>query len=373
LAGIYLHIPYCKQACFYCDFHFSTNQKTRAAMLEAMLKEIQLRKNDLSEPIRTVYFGGGTPSILTKEELSALMGGLKQHFDILPEAEITLEANPDDLHEEKLVSLLKLGINRLSIGIQSFIDRDLKGMNRAHLAHEAIQSVRLAQTMGFSNISIDLMYGLPDLQAEEWKENLEQAIELDVQHVSAYCLTIEPKTVFGKWKKQQKLKEIDEELSAHQFEYMIDRLTAAGFEQYEVSNFAKIGYYSQHNSSYWLGTPYLGIGPGAHSYQADTRSFHVANNANYIAALTEGRLPLTIERLSREDQINEYFLTRLRTIWGCDLAELRQRYDFELTEVQEALIRSFQERKWLYKKENTLLLSASGRLLADEITLQLLS
>lgn len=373
MAGIYIHIPFCKQACHYCDFHFSTTLSLKESFLEALKKEIFLQKNFLNEEkIQTLYFGGGTPSLLQTAEIEDILITLKQHFKFSDNLEFTLEANPDDLTIEKLKGLKSAGINRLSIGIQSFLEKNLKFTNRAHNATEAIKSFQDARHIGFDNISIDLMYGLPDLSLEDWKQNLETAIKLSPEHISAYCLTIEERTVFGNWHKKGKLTETSDEVSAAQFEMMIEMLRKAGYEQYEVSNFCKPGYESKHNSSYWLGKAYLGLGPSAHSFDGkNKRFFNISNNRLYIKAIAIDKVFNEEEYLSNENLIAEHLLTRLRSKWGSEMDYLLHLgYDVKKEKAKE--IEILKSKKLLIESGNLLTLTEEGRLLADEITLQLM-
>lgn len=369
MAGIYLHIPFCRQACHYCDFHFSTNAGIQPQLVDAMAEEIVLRGSYLKgEPVETVYFGGGTPSLLEAKELALLMNTLRKTHELLPESEITLEANPDDVTPERLQSWRSIGINRLSIGIQSFDDPVLKYLNRIHSSGTAIRSVDLARAAGFQNFSIDLMYAIPGQSKEDWEKNLRQAIELEPPHISAYTLTIEEKTVFGNWTSRGKMKAVDESAAAEQLETLMDRLSSAGYRQYEISNFARFGYESRHNSSYWKGVAYLGIGPSAHSYDHQTRQFNVANNHSYVRALKEKKIPAETEVLAKKDHINEYILTTLRTDLGCDLALLIQRHGYDLVKEHATYLTGLQAHQLITLQDQLLRLTPSGRLLADKIS-----
>ena len=296
MAGIYIHIPFCKQACHYCDFHFSTNTRTQKQLLQCLSKELHIQQNYLEgERISTIYFGGGTPSLLAPAEINSLLETIDKHFDITPDAEITLEANPDDLAYQKLFELKKVGVNRLSIGIQTFDDSILKFLNRAHDASLAVSSFNDARRVGFDNISIDLMYALPGQSFDDWRKNVQRAIELNPDHISAYSLTIEEKTVFGKWAGKNKITPVDNDVSAQELLLLMDELEQAGYLHYEVSNFSKGGYMSKHNSSYWKAAKYLGIGPSAHSYNGISRQFNVSNNHLYVNSIEIGQIPATIE------------------------------------------------------------------------------
>ena len=325
---IYIHIPFCKQKCSYCNFHFSTSLNFKDEMLDAMKKEIFLRKDELqNKNLQSLYFGGGTPSVLSADEIKSLIDEVLKHFNFNNDIEITLEANPDDLNSQFLKGLASSPVNRLSIGTQSFFDEDLKLMNRAHNASEAEGSIKRAQDFGFENLSIDLIYGSPTSNLEIWKENLNKTIALEVPHISSYALTVEPKTVLENWISKGKVSNPKEEEQNREFYYMIDFLKDHGFNHYEVSNFAKEGFYSRHNSAYWKYQEYLGIGPSAHSYNGnDVRSWNVANNQQYIKKLNSNILAKETEILSQQDQFNEMIMIGLRTIWGVDLISLNQKF-----------------------------------------------
>jgi oxygen-independent coproporphyrinogen-3 oxidase len=365
---LYVHIPFCRQACHYCDFHFSTNTSNKRAIVEAIAKEIVMRKDYLpGKELQTIYFGGGTPSLLDTFELSFLMETIRKHFNVDPDAEITLEANPDDLNKEKLIQLHAAGINRLSIGIQSFHEPHLKYLNRIHDAYEAGNCVKLAQDTGIGNISIDLIYAIPAADHTILRQDIQKAFELDVAHISAYCLTIEPQTAFGSWLKKKQIKPIDEEFAAVQFEILIEGLAANGYEQYEISNFARNGQYSRHNSSYWKQRPYLGVGPSAHSYNQVSREYNVSNNAQYLKAISGHKTPSTIEILSPADQTNEYLLTGLRTKWGCQLSVLDQLSNSRFELENRAGISQMAQKGWLFTNNGTILLTQAGKLFADRV------
>ncbi len=368
MAGIYIHIPFCKQACHYCDFHFSTNLGHRQEMVAALASELALRKNYLrGESVSTIYLGGGTPSLLESQHLKLLLDTVRSEFQVVIGAEVTLEANPDDLSRERLDALMAVGINRLSIGVQSFHDHVLQFMNRAHNAAEAIQSIDEARKAGFKNISLDLIYAVPGQSTAQWKECLFKAIDLAPQHISAYSLTIEKNTVFGRQQSLGKLKPAEDEIAAQEFEVMVEILTAAGYDHYEISNFAHPGYHSRHNTSYWKQIPYLGIGPSAHSYDGDARQFNARNNALYVKGLHNGTIPFEKEVLSRENKINEYIVTTLRTTWGCDLQKLAKDFEFDLYNESKNYIDSLVARKLTTLEGGILRLTQEGRLLADKI------
>ncbi|WP_242133665.1 radical SAM family heme chaperone HemW [Aestuariivivens marinum] len=340
MSGIYIHIPFCKQACYYCDFHFSTSLKKKEELILALVKELELRKEELQEPVETIYFGGGTPSLLTIEELQFLINEVYKNYTISENPEITLEANPDDLIENPLSpraesrgltskSIFKeyktLGINRLSIGIQSFFEDDLKNMNRAHNAAEAKRCLEEA-TKYFNNITIDLIYGIPNMDLKKWDKNLEQAFNFGINHISSYALTVEPKTALDSFIKKGIYPPLDENLALQHFNHLVERTTQEGFVHYEISNFGKPNYFSKHNTSYWQGKPYLGIGPSAHSFNGNERSWNVSNNTKYIQAIQKGALPCTVEKLTKVDHFNEYVMTGLRTIWGISLEKIETHF-----------------------------------------------
>lgn len=329
MAGIYLHIPFCKQACYYCDFHFSTSLKKKEELVSCLVKELELRKEELlNETIETIYFGGGTPSLLSIDELQLLIDIIYQNYTVLENPEITLEANPDDLSKEKIIELSKTSINRLSIGIQSFFEEDLQLMNRAHNAQEAKNCLSVA-TRYLDNITIDLIYGVPNMSNERWRENLQIAFDFGINHISSYALTVEPKTALDSFIKQGKYPDVDEAVAKEHFDILIAETAKNGFVHYEISNFGKPNYFSKHNTSYWLGKKYIGIGPSAHSFNKTHRSWNVANNVKYIKTIQEGNLPLEQEELTKEDQFNEYLMTGLRTIWGVSLGKITQEFGEE--------------------------------------------
>jgi oxygen-independent coproporphyrinogen III oxidase len=368
MAGLYIHIPFCKQACHYCDFHFSTNQAIKTTLVNAIADELIIQKDYLNgEGIKTIYFGGGTPSLLSDAELQTIFSAIHENFSVDVNAEITLEANPDDLSKDKLASIKNAGFNRLSIGIQSFDDVLLKFLNRAHSKQSAIQSVKDAASMGFNNISIDLIYAIPGLDSEAWKKNISQALELNPVHISSYSLTIEERTAFGRWSAAGKLKPIEDDIAAEQLEILMQELEIAGFDQYEVSNFGKPDFYSQHNSSYWKQEKYLGVGPSAHSFNGVSRQFNISNNHLYIKAIAKGEIPADFELLNREDKINEYLLTTLRTSWGCDLNFLKKEFSYDLIKNNIQYIDSLEHNRLVEVNKEVLKLTRAGKLLADKI------
>ncbi|TND10513.1 MAG: putative oxygen-independent coproporphyrinogen III oxidase [Bacteroidetes bacterium] len=368
MPGIYIHIPFCKQACHYCDFHFSTSQKMVVPMLRAMQKEITGRlQESANEETATVYFGGGTPSLVPPDELARMLGLLRENYRVQEDAEITLEANPDDLNDVYLRRLKEIGINRLSIGIQSFREQDLALMNRVHTAGEALDCVKRAQAAGFGNITIDLIYGIPGLENADWKKNLETAFGLQVPHISSYCLTVEPRTALAHFVQTGKVKPVDEQLASQQFRILMQRMNENGFAHYEISNFAKPGFLSRHNSSYWSGEKYIGIGPSAHSFDGKKRRWNLANNAQYAAKIQSGETYWEEETLTPAQRYNEYVMISLRTSRGCDLQQIEKNFgaekrDYLLGEAAPYLLSGD-----LLREENILRLSEQGKLLADRI------
>ncbi|WP_018476266.1 radical SAM family heme chaperone HemW [Pontibacter roseus] len=372
MSGIYLHIPFCKQACHYCDFHFSTSMGHKEATIQAIARELALRQDYLQgQPVHTIYFGGGTPSLLTQSELQLLLQTIKGLFIVSEDAEITLEANPDDLSPEKLLELKAAGINRLSIGLQSFHEPHLRLMNRAHSATESLQCVKDAQAAGFDNITVDLIYGIPAPDHSIWLQDLQTLFSLNVQHVSCYGLTIEPDTAFGRWSKKGSFKPSEDEFTAEQFEILLEQMKQHGFVQYEVSNFSQPGYESRHNSNYWRGVHYLGVGPSAHSFNGHSRQYNVSHNRKYTEAIGQDVVPFELEELTLADQANDYLLTTLRTIWGCDLGILRDRYSYDVQATHSAYLQELQQKGLATLQDDVLYLTDKGKLLADQITLDL--
>ena len=326
MAGIYIHIPFCKQACHYCDFHFSTSLKKKEELIQALVAELELRKDELkNQTVETIYFGGGTPSLLSIDELQFLIDAVYKNFKVSNHPEITIEANPDDLSKNLIIQLSKSPINRLSIGIQSFFEDDLKSMNRAHNAKEAKDCLKEATRL-FNNITVDLIYGIPNMSLEKWNENLQIAFDFGVNHISSYALTVEPKTALDSFIKKGTYPPIDETLALQHFNHLVAETEKQGFVHYEVSNFGKPNYFSKHNPSYWQGKPYMGIGPSAHSFNGTQRSWNVANNTKYIKSIREHKLPSEMELLSKKDRFNEYVMTGLRTIWGISLNKIESEF-----------------------------------------------
>ena len=325
MAGIYIHIPFCKQACHYCDFHFSTSTKKKNELLAAICSEIELRKSEISVPVKTIYFGGGTPSLLNKEEIDLLIGEVYKNFEVEENIEVTLEANPDDLTKGNLYQLSKTKVNRLSIGVQSFFEEDLTLMNRAHNALEAKQCLTMA-TQYFDNISVDLIYGIPGLDDNRWEESLDTIIAFGIPHVSCYALTVEPKTVLKKLIKNGEIAPVSEINSHRQYLILLDKMKKEGYVNYEFSNFGKQGYFSENNTAYWQGKSYLGLGPSAHSFDGNIRSWNISNNIQYINQIQIGKLPIKRETLSKTDRYNEYLMTGLRTMSGVSLNKVKNNF-----------------------------------------------
>jgi oxygen-independent coproporphyrinogen III oxidase len=347
-------------------------------MVEAICREIGMQKDylrtrltaDSSEsriPLETVYFGGGTPSLLEEEDFRLIFGTIEQYFYLLPQAEVTLEANPDDLSLDKLQLFCRFPINRLSIGIQSFHENHLQYLNRAHSAGQAETCVQLARQAGFDNISIDLIYAIPAEGHRIWQYDLERAMQLGVTHISSYCLTIEPQTAFGKWLKKGKIKAVEEEFAAKQFEMLVEYLNQHGFEHYEVSNFAQPGCYSRHNTSYWQQHHYLGVGPSAHSYNGSNRQYNIANNAQYLQAIAVGNVPYMDEKLSTYDQVNEYVMTSLRTQWGCNTRKIMSDHQVDFLQMHHAYLTQCLHKGLLTMEAGVIRLTTQGKLLADQI------
>ena len=373
MSGIYIHIPFCKKACNYCNFHFSTSLRTKRDLLDALKKEILLQKNYLeNDKISTIYFGGGTPSLLSAAELNEIFETIFKIHAVSDNPEITLEANPDDLTRLYLDDLKKnTPINRFSIGVQSFFDEDLIFMNRAHNAAQADTAIKYAQDIGFKNLTIDLIYGVPTSDNQRWKENLDKALTYNLPHISSYALTVESGTALYSQIKKKKVAPVDDEKTAQQFDILVQSLRLNGYEQYEISNFAREGKRAQHNSNYWLGEKYLGIGPSAHSFNSVSRQWNVANNPDYIKSLVENKIPMTIEILTPDQSYNEYVLTRLRTVWGCNIQEITEKfgkkYEIHLNKISEKFI----ECGWITKTANIYTLTDPGKLMADFITREL--
>ena len=390
MSGIYIHIPFCKQACHYCDFHFSTSLKKKDEMILALAKEIEMRKSEFQDEIvETIYFGGGTHSILSIEDLRFLIDAVYRNYKVVENPEITLEANPDDLHldfarfdYEKDLSVRaksrtifeaykEIGINRLSIGIQSFFEDDLKLMNRAHNAEESKKCLEIASQY-FDNISIDLIYGIPEMSNEKWLQNIETALSFGVPHISSYALTVEPKTALHSFIQKGIIPQPDDEVAQKHFHILVDKLSENGFIHYELSNFGKENYFSKNNSSYWLGKKYIGIGPSAHSYDGKNRGWNVSNNSLYIKSIQENKLPIEIETLTKTDRYNEYIMTGLRTIWGVSLERVEQEFgktylNYLLNQSKKHIEQALLEFVKSSEVETVLKTTKKGKFLSDGI------
>jgi oxygen-independent coproporphyrinogen III oxidase len=368
MAGIYIHIPFCKQACNYCNFYFSTSLQHKNEVLSAILLEIKERKHYLGgEKIDTVYFGGGTPSILSGDEIKLIFETIYSQYDVINDAEITIEANPDDLTASKLKTFKATPINRFSIGIQSFFDSDLRYMNRAHTAAEGFDCIARAQDSGFENISIDLIYGTPTLSNEDWLSNLNKSVEVAVSHISAYALTVETNTPLATLIRKKVLAPINENNTSEQFLTMVSFLNDHAFEQYEISNFCIDQQYARHNSAYWKGVPYLGIGPSAHSYNGESRSWNVSSNMTYVKDVLSGKCHFTTEVLAPHDILNETIMTGLRTKWGVDLKSIELAYGASILEEMYYNLQENALPNWYQIENNILTLTKEGRLFADKI------
>jgi oxygen-independent coproporphyrinogen III oxidase len=367
MSGIYIHIPFCKQACHYCDFHFSTSMKKKDEMVLALAKEITMRKNEfLNETVETIYFGGGTPSILPISDIRFLIDEVYKNFKVIDNPEITLEANPDDLSQQRIIELSNTPINRLSIGVQSFFEADLKLMNRAHNVEEAKKCLEQA-TQYFDNISIDLIYGIPGLSNEKWKANIQTALSFGVPHISSYALTVEPKTALHTFIQKGVIPELDDEVASTQFQILLETLEENDFIHYELSNFGKEGYFSKNNSAYWLGKKYLGIGPSAHSFDGISRGWNVSNNVVYLKSLQADRLPLEKEKLTTTDRYNEYIMTGLRTIWGVSLEKIEKEFGKNYLDYLNQQTAKYIEDHLLFVDENILRTTRKGKFLSDGI------
>jgi oxygen-independent coproporphyrinogen-3 oxidase len=371
MSGIYIHIPFCKQACHYCDFHFSTSIKKKDEMVLALAKELQLRKDEFQfdaefQCIETIYFGGGTPSVLNVEDVRLLIDTVRQNYPVSQNPEITLEANPDDLSEENLKAFAAIGINRLSIGIQSFFEEDLELMHRAHNSAQAKKCLELA-TRYFDNISLDLIYGIPGMTNERWQQNIETALSFGIPHISSYALTVEPKTALNKLIQTGKVAAPKDEVAQEHFMILVETLEAKGFLHYELSNFGKENYFSRNNSAYWLGKKYIGIGPSAHSYDGISRSWNVANNTLYLKAIQKDELPHETEILTPEDRYNEYIMTGLRTIWGVSLVRIEQEFGTDYLNYLKQQSQKFINDDLLVITDGILKPTLKGKFLTDGI------
>ena len=374
MAGVYIHIPFCRQACHYCNFHFTTSLTRKNELIAALLKELDLRQNYLqNEAVETIYLGGGTPSLLEVSDLEKLLGSIWKNFSTSPSTEITLEANPDDISEEKIREWLDTGINRLSIGVQSFFEEDLLWMNRAHNAKQAKDSLELA-CRHFKNITVDLIYGTPMLTDDKWEKNVEKILSFDIPHISCYALTVESKTALQKMIKLGKTEDVNPDKQSDQFLLLMRWLKDAGYEHYEISNFAKPGFRSRHNTSYWQGKKYLGIGPSAHSFDGVSRQWNISNNNTYIDSLKTNSLPFEKEILTAAQQLNEYIMTSLRTIEGIDVRVVEKKFGKKEKErLLQSVKKYLENKKVVVSEAGNLVLTNEGKLLADGIASDLFS
>ena len=371
MSGIYIHIPFCKQACHYCDFHFSTNLKHKANIIEAICDELRFRESEFNNTsVQTIYFGGGTPSVLEVEEIEKIIQTVFDHYSVGADPEITLEANPDDLTEEKLISFSKTRINRLSIGVQSFFEEDLQLMNRAHNATEAHQCIEQAVRY-FPNISIDLIYGIPGMSNERWRENLNKAIDLKVPHISSYALTVEENTALKSFIEKGIVAPVEDEVAQEHFEILLDLMELHDFKNYEFSNFGKQGFFSQNNTAYWTGKSYIGIGPSAHSFDGKRRGWNINNNVKYMKSIQAGELPMETEELTLVDRYNEYIMTGLRTIYGVSLQKIETDYGLSFKEYLLKQASDYLNDHLLYLDGDTLLVTRKGKFLSDGIASEL--
>ncbi len=373
MAGIYLHIPFCKRRCIYCDFFSTTRNEEKSRYVQALCKELELRKGYLDgEEIETIYLGGGTPSQLSPDELGTIFAYIYKVYNVKKNAEITLEVNPDDIATDYVHALRALPINRISMGIQTFHEDTLKVLHRRHTARQAIEAYNLLREAGFENISIDLMYGLPGETLQQWESDIKQAIELHPEHISAYHLIYEEGTVLWKLREQHQVSEADEDLSLSMFKTLINQLTDVGYQHYEISNFCLPGLHSQHNSSYWTGKKYMGCGPSAHSYNGVSRQWNVASLDAYINGITNNKPDYEIEELDIYTQYNDFIITRLRTCWGVPLSQLHIKYGDDLYHYCLRMAKPHLERCTLTKENEILRLTSKGIFISDNIMSDLL-
>ena len=368
MAGIYLHIPFCKRKCAYCDFFSLANAKYQDDFVQAILQEISLQQHYLdNERVQTIYFGGGTPSLLSIGQLEEILNALHKNFSIDKNIELTLEANPENLTPIFLRDLKSLGFNRVSIGIQSFNNDDLMLMRRTHNAETAVKSIYNAKNQGFKDISVDLIYGLPNLTKQKWEKNLEQTFLLDVQHISAYHLTIEPKTLFKKWYDENKIYLPNEEKSLEQYNLLVEKTAANGFLHYEISNFAKDGFLSLHNTNYWMGVKYLGLGPSAHSYNLTSRQWNISNLHVYLSEISKGNIPFERENLSLQEKYNDFILTSFRTMWGLNLEKLVLNFGSSYKKYFFKKVEKYLDQKFCIQNHDQIKLSEKGMFISDHI------
>jgi oxygen-independent coproporphyrinogen-3 oxidase len=368
MAGIYIHIPFCKKLCYYCDFYHVILHDDNSAFINALKKESEIRARYLAgNTISTIYLGGGTPSVFTVKELDSILDHLRKTFVIEAENEITVEINPDDADQDYLKDLRETGVNRISIGVQSWRDEDLKMMNRRHTAIQAYDALENSIKAGYENISIDLIYGIPGMGLTNWAANLDKALSFDIKHLSAYHLTIEQGTVFGKMKVKGSLKEIDEDESTAEFNLLIDKTQSAGFMNYEISNFGKPGYFSIHNTNYWKQVPYMGLGPSAHSFNGYSRQWNIRDLKKYIKSIESGRLLIEKEELDIKTKFNEYVMTSLRTMWGMDLEYVEKIFEKEGYDYVVNLSGKFINYGLMKQDNKNLILTNQGKMISDNI------
>ena len=367
MAGIYFHFPFCRQACHYCNFHFSTQLKYQKEMLQAFHKEVELRAEELTNELESIYFGGGSPSLISPQSIDHLINLVMKKFKLDKNVEITIEVNPDDVSYEYLLALSSIGINRLSIGVQSFSDAELKLMNRIHNADQAIRTIDWTEKL-FDNFSIDLIYGMPLSDLSSWKKNLNQALSFNIPHLSIYALTVEPKTFLAYQVNNKEVRLLDEDQVKSQYDWMVCRMEEANYENYEFSNFSKMGYNSVNNSNYWKGKAYMGIGPAAHSFDGQRkRSWNISNNVKYLNSIQKGILPSEFENLSTHETFNEYLMTGLRTSWGVSLQMINQTFGKRYSDYLEKQVESHLIDKRLYWDGDALKVSKNSRFLTDGI------
>ncbi|WP_339752137.1 radical SAM family heme chaperone HemW [Algoriphagus aquimarinus] len=367
MAGIYIHIPFCRQACHYCDFHFSTNLDRMEQMADMICKELELRAEYLlNKDLETIYFGGGTPSLLKPKLIEKILNQIAKTYNSNWK-EVTLEANPDDLSEDNLRSWQNLGIDRLSLGIQSFDEEVLKFYNRAHSAEESRSAIEKARKVGFEKFSLDLIYGFPQPNHELWKRDLSEAIAQNPGHISSYALTVEPKTALGNWAQKGQFQPADEDFVVEQFEILQEQTETAGYIQYEVSNFGKPDQFALHNTNYWKAVPYLGVGPSAHSFDGKNRGANPSSNSLYLKSIENGTPPFAVDNLTEDERLNEYILTGLRTLWGIDFEFIHRDFGHDLLSSKKSILSQMDSEGWLLWQDKKLSLTKSGKLLADSI------
>ncbi len=368
MAGLYVHIPFCRQKCHYCNFYSLATKKYHDQMIYAIIRELEVRSNYLGgEKLNTIYFGGGTPSLFQPQKFKSIITKAQQILGIDDDAEITVEANPDDINRQWLLDLRKTTVNRLSIGVQSFNDKDLNYLYRTYSAAKANDSIKIAQDLGFENLSIDLIYGFPTLSDDRWKESISRALELGISHISAYALTVEPGTALDLFIRRGKYKPVDDVIAAHQFDLIRDALKDAGYEHYEISNFCLPGKYSRHNTSYWFSDKYLGAGPSAHSFDGESRQWNVSNLKSYISSVEKNEIDFEKENLSQSQKYYEYVMTALRTMWGIDIEKVKVEFgeDFHAQLLMEA--KPFLQKSEIQISLNKITLTYKGKFFADGI------